>query len=78
MNLSANRCPSIGVVPLAAKVVPKGHVYLIQEDGLSQSDLLEVGTQSVISEIPGGKRQLNVRHIRALSDRFGVSADVFF
>lgn len=52
--------------------------YLMQEHGLSQTDLAEVGTQSVISEILSGKRQLNVRHIRALSERFGVPADVFF
>lgn len=52
--------------------------YLMQEHGLSQGDLPEVGTQSVISEVLAGKRQLNVRHIRALSDRFGVPADVFF
>ncbi|MNN05477.1 Antitoxin HigA [compost metagenome] len=52
--------------------------YLMQEHGLSQADLPEVGTQSVISEILSGKRQLNVRHIRGLSERFGVPADVFF
>lgn len=52
--------------------------YLMQEHGLTQADLPEVGAQSVISEILGGKRQLNVRHIRALSERFGVPADVFF
>jgi HTH-type transcriptional regulator/antitoxin HigA len=52
--------------------------YLMQEHGLTQGDLPEVGTQSVISEILAGKRQLNVRHIRALSERFGVPADVFF
>ncbi len=52
--------------------------YLMQEHSLSQADLPEVGTQSVISEILSGKRQLNVRHIRGLSERFGVPADVFF
>lgn len=67
----------------AHRPMPKGSGvevlrYLMQEHGLSQTDLPEVGTQSVISEILGGKRQLNVRHIRALSERFGVSADVFF
>ena len=51
--------------------------YLMQEHRLSQADLPEVGAQSVISEILGGKRQLNVRQIRALSERFGVSTDVF-
>jgi HTH-type transcriptional regulator/antitoxin HigA len=52
--------------------------YLMQEHGIGQSELPEVGTQSVISEILSGKRQLNVRHIRALSDRFGVPVEVFF
>ncbi|WP_185267486.1 helix-turn-helix domain-containing protein [Halopseudomonas xiamenensis] len=52
--------------------------YLMQEHGLNQGDLPEAGTQSVISEILAGKRQLNVRHIRALAERFGVPADVFF
>ena len=51
--------------------------YLMQEHRLSQADLPEVGAQSVISEILGGKRQLNVRQIRSLSERFGVSSDVF-
>lgn len=52
--------------------------YLMSEHGLGQSELPEVATQSVISEILSGKRQLNVRHIRALSDRFGVPVEVFF
>jgi HTH-type transcriptional regulator/antitoxin HigA len=52
--------------------------YLMQEHQLAQSDLPEIGTQSVVSEILGGRRQLNVRHIRALSKRFNVPVDVFF
>lgn len=52
--------------------------YLMQEHGLAQTDLPEIGAQSVLSEILSGKRQLNVRHIRALSTRFGVPAQVFF
>lgn len=51
--------------------------YLMQEYGLRQGDLPEVGTQSVISEVLAGKRRLNARHIRALSDRFCVPADLF-
>ena len=67
----------------ANRPMPKGSGvealrYLMREHGLGQGDLPEVGTQSVISEILGGKRQLNVRHIRALSERFGVPVDVFF
>lgn len=52
--------------------------FLMQEHGLHQDDLPEVGPQSVVSAILAGKRQLNVRHIRALADRFNVPADVFF
>lgn len=51
--------------------------YLMREHGLRQGDLPEIATQSVISEVLAGKRQLNVRHIRALSDRFGVPVDAF-
>lgn len=51
--------------------------FLMEEHGLTQSDLREVGTQGVVSEILTGKRELNVRHIRALSKRFKVSPSVF-
>lgn len=51
--------------------------YLMREHGLSQSDLPEVGTQSVISEILSGKRQLNLRQVRQLAERFGVPVEVF-
>lgn len=52
--------------------------FLMKQHGLSQSDLSDIATQSVISEILNGKRQLNIRHIKALSERFNVSADTFF
>ena len=51
--------------------------FLMEEHSLSQSDLPEVGSQGVVSEILNGKRELNVRQIRALSKRFGVSPSVF-
>lgn len=51
--------------------------YLMEEHGLRQSDLPEVGSQGVVSEVLSGKRELNVRQIRALAVRFGVSAAVF-
>ena len=51
--------------------------YLLEEHGLTQSELPEVGSQGVVSEILNGRRELNVRQIRALSDRFGVSPAVF-
>jgi HTH-type transcriptional regulator/antitoxin HigA len=52
--------------------------YLMDEHGLKQSELVEIGSQGVVSEILSGKRQLNVRQIHALSQRFGVSPAVFF
>ncbi len=50
---------------------------LMQEHGLRQSDLPEVGSQGVVSEILSGKRQLNSRQVAALAKRFAVPADVF-
>ena len=51
--------------------------FLMDEHDLTQSGLPEVGTQSVVSEILSGKRELNVRQIRGLSERFAVSPAVF-
>ena len=51
--------------------------FLMEEHELTQSDLPEVGSQGVVSEILAGKRKLNIRQIRALSERFGVSPSVF-
>ena len=51
--------------------------FLIDENGLTQSDLPEVGSQGVISEILSGKRDLNVRQIRSLAEKFKVSSAVF-
>jgi HTH-type transcriptional regulator/antitoxin HigA len=50
----------------------------IAEHELTQTDLPEVGSQGVLSEVLHGKRELNVRQIRALADRFHVSPSVFF
>ena len=51
--------------------------YLMEEHELAQSDLPEVGSQGVVSEILRGKRELNVRQIRALAKRFHISPAVF-
>jgi HTH-type transcriptional regulator / antitoxin HigA len=50
---------------------------LMEEHGLKQSDLPEIGSQGVVSEIISGKRQLNVRQLKLLSERFKVSPVVF-
>ena len=51
--------------------------YLMEEHGLTQSQLPEVGSQGVVSEVLSGKRELNVRQIRELSKRFKVSPAAF-
>lgn len=50
---------------------------LMEEHGLKQSQLPEIGSQGVVSEILSGERELNIRQIRRLAKRFGVSPAVF-
>jgi HTH-type transcriptional regulator / antitoxin HigA len=52
--------------------------FLMEQHGLSQGDLPEIGSQGVVSEILRGKRELNVRQIGALCERFGLPPGVFF
>ena len=51
--------------------------FLMEQHGLKQTDLREIGSQGVVSEILTGKRELNIRQVRALSERFGVSPATF-
>ena len=51
--------------------------YLMKEHRLTQSDLPEIGSQGVVSEILSGKRTLNVRQIKDLAVRFQVSPQTF-
>ncbi len=50
---------------------------LMEEHGLTQVKLPEIGSQGVVSEILFGERELNNRHIRRLAKRFGVFPAVF-
>lgn len=47
------------------------------EHGLTQKDLPEVGTQSVLSELLSGKRRLNLRQVKALAERFHLPMETF-
>jgi HTH-type transcriptional regulator/antitoxin HigA len=48
-------------------------------NNLNQKDLAGMlGSESIVSEILGGRRELNRRHIERLSKRFKVSPEVFF
>lgn len=53
--------------------------FLMDQHGLLQKDLVDVfGTPSIVSEVLGGKRDLNKDHIKRLSRRFKVSPELFF
>jgi HTH-type transcriptional regulator/antitoxin HigA len=53
--------------------------FLMNQNGLKQKDLVGVfGTPSIVSEVLGGKRDLNKDQIKRLSERFHVSPEVFF
>lgn len=51
--------------------------FLMEQKGLKQGDLPEVGSQGVVSDLIRGKREINLRQIKSLKLRFGISADAF-
>lgn len=51
--------------------------FFMEEHGLKQTDLSEIGSQGVVLELLNGKRELNVRQVRLLAKRFHVSPAVF-
>src|SRR5260370_426871 len=59
-------------IPDATPAVVLG--FLMEQNNLRQSDLAEdFGSQSNVSEVLSGKREINARQARALAKRFGVS-----
>ena len=67
----AEHVPTFGTKPAAVLK------FLMHEHDLHQTDLSEIGSQGVVSEILAGKRELNTRQIGRLAKRFGVSSAVF-
>ena len=60
------------------KVTPSAMLrFLMEQHELTQSDLPEIGSQGVVSEILRGKRDMNLRQIKELAIRFQVPATVF-
>jgi HTH-type transcriptional regulator/antitoxin HigA len=51
---------------------------LMNQRQLKQSDIPEIGSQGVVSEILNGKRELNTRQIATASHLFRVSPAAFF
>jgi HTH-type transcriptional regulator/antitoxin HigA len=53
--------------------------FLMEQHSLRQKDMADVfGTESIVSEVLHGKRELTRGHIARLSQRFGVSPELFF
>ncbi|MDP1651891.1 MAG: transcriptional regulator [Rhodocyclaceae bacterium] len=63
--------------PLPMTTGIRALMFLMEQHGLKQSDMHEIGSQGVVSEILAGKRELNIRQVRALGARFGVSPATF-
>ena len=51
--------------------------FLMEQHGLNHGDLREIGSQGEVAEILSGKRELTMRQVRALSERFSVSPATF-
>ena len=52
---------------------------LMDANGLKQRDLVDaLGSDSIVSEVLNGKRELNKNHIEKLSKRFNISPAAFF
>jgi len=51
--------------------------FFMEEHGLRQSELPEIGSQRTVSEVLSGDRELTAKQIRALAARFYVSPGLF-
>lgn len=51
--------------------------FMMEQHGLRQSDLPEIGNQAKVSETLSGKRSINLRQAQALAQRFGVGIELF-
>lgn len=60
-----------------AMSAPELLAWLMNRDGLTQSSLPEIGSQSVVSEILAGKRTINLRQVKMLSTRFWLPMEMF-
>lgn len=51
--------------------------YLMTEHDLNESDFPEIGNQDLVSELLSGKQELNLKMIKVLAKRFGVTEQTF-
>lgn len=73
--------PELAAFNARVEALPRGVAalrVLMDQYGLNQSSFTnEIGQRSLVSRILSGERNLTVDHIRALAERFNVSAEVF-
>jgi HTH-type transcriptional regulator/antitoxin HigA len=63
--------------PRRSPSIPDLLAYLMDQNGLSRSDLVPLlGTPSRVSEVLGGKRELSMTMVKRLRERFRISADL--
>jgi HTH-type transcriptional regulator/antitoxin HigA len=63
--------------PRRAPSLPELLTYLMDQHGLSRSDLVPMlGTASRVSEVLSGKRELSMTMVRRLRERFHIPADL--
>jgi HTH-type transcriptional regulator / antitoxin HigA len=73
--VSAWEDENVEVPRLSARELLK---VLIEERGIRQKDLAAVfGSESIVSEVLSGKRQLNLHYITGLAEYFHISPAVF-
>ena len=51
---------------------------LMDQHNLGTADLPEIGSKSMVSRVLSGQRNLNKKHIKALSERFKIDPALFF
>ena len=51
---------------------------LMDQHGLGMADVPEIGSKSMVSRVLSGERSLSKKHIKALSQRFGIDPGMFF
>ena len=64
--------------PIPNLTPPELLAFLMRENNLKQVDMINIfGTQSVVSEILNGKREITKAQAKALAERFRMRVDAF-
>ncbi|WP_295580565.1 type II toxin-antitoxin system HigB family toxin [uncultured Lamprocystis sp.] len=66
-----------GEPPLPAASGVETLAFLMEQHGLGPADLPEIGDEGQVQEVLTERRDLDIRQLRALGQRFGVSPGTF-